>query len=211
MGQAPQVTDRQAVALEWPFTAIVFLLLAPATMVWLTSMGSGWSGPDFFNAAASLELPLVVCAALWCTGRLGDWFSWIRSTTSGLACLLAIGIGVAGSISLGLAVDTTGTATSLPGPWWEIVILAPLAEELFFRGYLLWSAQRAFGPLSAVLISTLLFAAVHLPAGWIPTVAALLLGLGFSVQTTTTGSVTPAVLAHAAFNAVQWVFTSWRQ
>ncbi len=74
------------------------------------------------------------------------------------------------------------------------VTLAPLAEELFFRGY----AQKIIG----VVLASLLFAALHWGYGSVAEVAAALsasLLWGWYVRKH--GDLGPVVLAHAAFNA----------
>ena len=85
------------------------------------------------------------------------------------------------------------------------VLLAPLGEELLFRGLFLGSLRAAGAPaVPAVIGVALLFAAVHPPQDWAP-LFALALVLGWSRERT--GSVRPAVVAHALFNALMlaWV------
>lgn len=80
----------------------------------------------------------------------------------------------------------------------SLVLLAPFAEELFFRGYvfryLLQEAPRwvAYG------VTSLLFAGAHLyPAGL---ALYILYGLVFAWLTERTGSIVPAFAAHALIN-----------
>ena len=80
------------------------------------------------------------------------------------------------------------------------ILLVPLIEELFFRGYL--ERRLAFGAgrawtLVGVLLSTAAFAALH--DRW---AEAFLAGLAFSWVMRRHGRVTDAVLAHAVANAV---------
>jgi membrane protease YdiL (CAAX protease family) len=80
----------------------------------------------------------------------------------------------------------------------DVAILAPVVEELVFRGFV-WDALRRSAPLWLVwLLSSALFCAYHMDplqsAAIVPT--ALMLGW----IRWTTGSVVPAILAHAVNN-----------
>ncbi len=86
-----------------------------------------------------------------------------------------------------------------------IVILAPLAEELLFRGWIFGSLRARFSAGVTILATAVLFAVVHMdPTGLYP-VAVLAPGFILSVIRERTGSVKPAVLAHAIYNGVGWL------
>ncbi len=79
------------------------------------------------------------------------------------------------------------------------VLVAPVAEEICFRG-LAYPALRMRLPVRhAILFTSAAFAFVHPPAVWVP-MAILAAFLAWLVETT--GSVAPAVAAHMAFNAL---------
>jgi membrane protease YdiL (CAAX protease family) len=77
--------------------------------------------------------------------------------------------------------------------------LAPVCEELAFRGHLLSALRLRAGPGVAIALSALAFAALHLDPVRLP--GLLFLGLLYGWLTWRTGSVYPAVLAHAVNNA----------
>jgi membrane protease YdiL (CAAX protease family) len=82
-----------------------------------------------------------------------------------------------------------------------LVLGAPLVEELFFRGLLLGALRRRLGsPVPAVAGSAVVFGVVHYD------LAALLGLVAFGVVlgslAVRTGRLGPALVAHAAFNAV---------
>ncbi len=80
------------------------------------------------------------------------------------------------------------------------VVVAPFAEEMFFRGFLHGSLKRRLPVPVAAAASSLLFGAVHFHP---PTFAALVvLGFGLALLYEATGSLWSAVVAHAIFNAV---------
>lgn len=79
-----------------------------------------------------------------------------------------------------------------------VTVLAPIGEELAFRGYLLRVLAARHGHLAGLLVTASLFAVIHFnPAS---VVALFALGLVFGLLRLSTGSVWPAVLAHAIQN-----------
>ena len=120
----------------------------------------------------------------------------------------------------GTARTSVGAPTidgSAPNPWMLAlativapVLLAPVIEELFFRGVVLSSLRaRSEGRATAVIAiaaSALIFAVMHLlhvssaPAVLAVGGSTLLLGLGTATLTVLTGRLGPAVIAHIVFN-----------
>lgn len=97
-------------------------------------------------------------------------------------------------------------------PAWMVVLFwmaAPVQEELIFRGLLQSTAARTLGeeppsglpPSVSGLLVAVLFGAVHLPVGPVLAVAALALGVLAGELRARTGSLVPAVAAHALCNA----------
>jgi len=83
------------------------------------------------------------------------------------------------------------------------VVLAPLVEELLFRGVLLRSLLRKVAPSTAVLVSAVIFALVHylgdpntLP--FLPALAGL--GVVLAVVALRTGDLSASIFIHAGFN-----------
>jgi membrane protease YdiL (CAAX protease family) len=92
-----------------------------------------------------------------------------------------------------------------------IVLLAPLTEELLFRGALLRSLLRRVTPTAAVLVSAVVFGLVHaLGDPSIGTMIALpaiiLLGVVSGYQAARTGNLTRSILLHVGFNLLSVVF-----
>ncbi len=79
------------------------------------------------------------------------------------------------------------------------VLVAPVAEELIFRGFLYGVAKRYFGTGFALAFSSLLFAAVHLHAPTFP--ALTILGICLVLAYEATGSLLVPMAMHACFNA----------
>lgn len=76
--------------------------------------------------------------------------------------------------------------------------LAPVFEELLFRGFVLPVLARRGPMILALAVSALLFGAIHLQPSGLPTLGTLGLVLGLAVRHT--GSLWPAILVHACWN-----------
>ncbi|WP_370459145.1 lysostaphin resistance A-like protein [Aggregicoccus sp. 17bor-14] len=91
-----------------------------------------------------------------------------------------------------------------------LTLLSAAEEELVFRGFLRFAFEQRTGPVRAALLTSLLFALIHVPGLWLqlgasPAIAVLLgalfvLGLALSLVTRRSGSLWPAVLLHALNN-----------
>jgi membrane protease YdiL (CAAX protease family) len=88
-----------------------------------------------------------------------------------------------------------------------VVIVAPLVEELLFRGLLLRSLARRTSTVAAVVISAAAFAAVHLldPSAAPALAPLLLVGLVAAIRTVRTGDLSQAILLHGGFNLLSAV------
>lgn len=80
------------------------------------------------------------------------------------------------------------------------VAVAPLAEEIIFRGYLYTVAKRYIGVVPAMVSTSLLFAAVHGHAESIPALFVLAMCLGLAYERS--GSLLVPMIMHAIFNTV---------
>jgi membrane protease YdiL (CAAX protease family) len=83
-----------------------------------------------------------------------------------------------------------------------VVVLAPFAEELFFRGFFFAGLRTRWGLWPSALLSGGIFGLVHAPTG--PTAAIPLAGLGVGLAWlyNKTGSIYPCMLAHFLNNAL---------
>ncbi len=100
------------------------------------------------------------------------------------------------------------TETSSPGLFiLAAVIIAPLVEEIFFRGFLFAGLKNRFLWTTAMLISSGLFALLHLSPLAAPPI--FLLGLVFAYLYQRSGSIWPAVIIHSLVNslAVIWIYS----
>lgn len=84
------------------------------------------------------------------------------------------------------------------------VTVAPLVEELFFRGFLYPVLARRLGLLFAVVLTAGGFALLHtgqLAHAWAPLLLLFVVGIVLTMVRARTGSVAAGVLMHAGYNA----------
>ena len=85
------------------------------------------------------------------------------------------------------------------------VIVAPLTEEIFYRGFLVGGIAHRWGIPVALVASSVLFAAVHIDVGSLIPFA--LIGVIFALVYLRSGNLFSAVLAHFLFNVIAFVAT----
>lgn len=86
-----------------------------------------------------------------------------------------------------------------------VVIMAPIAEELFFRGWIFTSLRKSFRASTAVIVTALLFAMAHTDGGLIYPLAVFIPGLAMTFIRQWTGTIRASIGAHALYNAWAWV------
>ena len=83
-----------------------------------------------------------------------------------------------------------------------IVLLAPIAEELFFRGFLFAGLRTRWSLWPAAITSGLIFGSVHAPTGITTVVPLAVLGFALCWLYDRTGSLWPCVIAHMINNGL---------
>ncbi len=88
-----------------------------------------------------------------------------------------------------------------------LVILAPVMEEVLFRGILLESVRSKYGAGRAIVVSALMFGVIH----FIPqqVVNAFVIGLILGYIYIRTESLWPVIVIHALNNAMAYVIMQW--
>jgi hypothetical protein len=92
------------------------------------------------------------------------------------------------------------------------ILIAPVLEELFFRGMLFPTLRRGMGTVIAVLLTAAAFAAIHgaqLGYAWAPILSIFVVGLALTMVRERTDSVAASVLTHSGYNftlfALLWI------
>jgi membrane protease YdiL (CAAX protease family) len=104
---------------------------------------------------------------------------------------------------LRMQVDLVAIFAELSSPWWLLVagiVVAPVVEEIFFRGFVFAGLVQRYDWRLAVLISSGLFALIHFQPLASP--AIFFLGCIFAYLYYRSRSIWPAVLMHVSTNAL---------
>jgi membrane protease YdiL (CAAX protease family) len=108
-----------------------------------------------------------------------------------------------GLFGLRIQPDLAPLLAQLSSPWLLLIggaVVAPVVEELFFRGFVFAGLRPRYGWQKAALISSALFALIHLiPTAIIPI---FILGYIFAYLYHRSNSIWPAILMHAATNGL---------
>ncbi len=204
--------------------AAIGLALAPfALTVVLVTVAYGVAGPatlaQFPTAVYALaNLGVVAALVWWLPAEVRARILPYRrpearelAVAVGLACLTIVvidpvattvaelvGAGDPGTGSLASWLDAAIYATSA-------IVIAPIVEEVLFRGVALEALRRQFDVLVAIGGSAALFGAIHLLSGGLPGVlAALFGGIGYAWMRIQFENLAGASLAHF-LNNVFWV------
>lgn len=83
------------------------------------------------------------------------------------------------------------------------ISMAPLVEELFFRGFLYPVLARRLGIAGGVVLTAMAFAFMHasqLASAWAPLLILFIVGAAFTIVRVVTGSVARTFLMHVGYN-----------
>lgn len=90
-----------------------------------------------------------------------------------------------------------------------LVVLAPLAEEMLFRGDLFGRLRRILPPAATVAVATAVFVLCHAERGLLQPVSVLPLGIALGMVRLWTGSLWPCIALHAASNGAVVLARVW--
>jgi membrane protease YdiL (CAAX protease family) len=165
-------------------------------------------------ALTAYELALVVPVVVILMSRKAGWKSLgfrpftVDNLALGCGLLVAtyMAIIIHNSILLALGVPTQAESMrkllEMTGSPWGIalggVIVAPFVEEIVFRGFFFQGLRQAYGSKKAILVSSLVFAAMHLQVeALIPT---FILGCALAYVFDRANSIWPGALLHLLVN-----------
>ncbi|MEH3146664.1 MAG: CPBP family intramembrane metalloprotease [Methylobacterium frigidaeris] len=181
-----------------------------------------FTGPDRAGlralTLAMVPLPILAGLVLWRARARhgGDWaraLGFVAPRRPGRLVVLVLlwpPLQIAWTAALALAAGAplarvwqvpsfaTGTALAAWIVW--LVVLAPVAEEMLFRGDLFARARSLLPPAATVALAAVLFALGHAERGWAQPVSVLPLGLVLGAVRLWCGSLWASILLHAASN-----------
>jgi membrane protease YdiL (CAAX protease family) len=89
-----------------------------------------------------------------------------------------------------------------------IAVLAPIAEEIFFRGLLFGGLRRRLSTIPAAAISALVFGGLHATTGVTAVPPLIIFGFVLALLYEKTGSLVPGMIAHAINNSLALIVAS---
>jgi membrane protease YdiL (CAAX protease family) len=173
-----------------------------------------WASSPVSELAAAIAAAFAAVAVLAVAARrvhwsIGEYLGLVRPRLAGLLIgfaalyLLVLASEVACKL-LGLSFQRNGGAESLAiTQILYAVVLAPVFEEILFRGFLYrgWEQTR-LGNAGTIVVSSLLFSAAHVHYElWFAFAYAFCLGLLFGWLRRRTGGIVIPILLHATVNA----------
>jgi hypothetical protein len=229
-----------AVTFRWWEAILAFILgnLLLGGLAYAAIAGTSDGGGRVVLGAIALDLVFLGSLILWLSkAHRGSWAAiGIRATWR----TLVIGAG-AGVLLYGVVASAVGSAviwilerlSSAPvetpaqvpddlttagsvGAIVLAVVLAPVTEEVFFRGILYRSVRDRAGVAVGVAVSSLLFGAVHLVSAdgasvWVLPLVMTVTGVALALLYERSANLVVPVAAHVAFNAIgiTLILTGW--
>lgn len=100
---------------------------------------------------------------------------------------------------------TARDAGALPLFFFSFAVLAPVQEELFFRGFLYRGLSASIGPWITIVLTSAVWAVVHLQYDWFFIVEIFVLGIVFGWLRMRSGSTILTMLLHGGMNTLALV------
>ncbi|GEM_PF-4639660 len=162
-----------------------------------------------FLVTGALPLAFAGWTAFRERGRLLAWFRPravdLPLALAGALAFLALSAGATWALGRGGEPPFPGADPRSPLPWFLAVGLAPLGEELWFRGRLQELATELVGPRTGILLPAILFGLLHAGQQGLPVPVVVGVTFGFGVIAgllrARTGRLVAPWLAHALGNA----------
>lgn len=214
---------------SWFFTAEVLALIAALVAALLVMVPRAESGATVLSAFVFVAVPIWIMMNRFFPGStamfrvMGLWPLPFPAARLVLFSLYGVGLllGLAGLSAWILApfssemIEDSLTPTGLdwPGAIWSeafiAVVLAPVGEEILFRGFLYGGLSRKMHAWGAMAISSLVFALSH-HYSMTGLAFVFLYGLVFCWLYKRTGSLWPGILAHGLYNGlITWQGVAW--
>jgi membrane protease YdiL (CAAX protease family) len=213
------------------FAAFVVATLAYVLLAAFVQAGGGdvtaGGPPGLVIVATLIQDAALVAAAVWFASRwarrltpasfglrpvaLGRAVGWAVLAFGAFWILTAIYVSLVGQPdqqALTRDLKEEGSLAALIGYGLLLAFVAPLAEELFFRGFVFGVLREKIGVVWGALATGVVFGLVHVAGSPIETVGVLvILGVLLCVLYQQTGSLLPCIALHAINNAISFSAT----
>ncbi|MBX9722252.1 MAG: CPBP family intramembrane metalloprotease [Candidatus Obscuribacterales bacterium] len=177
------------------FLLIYFLALRPNGLNPIKAMALRWKTPGFGPIKLAIcgylgwcaILPLVMMSALIANTMLGS-----QGSDNPILAQISAVVESKNTLAIFLLFFT-------------VAVMAPLCEEIIFRGFLYSALKTRLGILPAVMISAIIFAGIHMDKGG----ALMLMALGpvLALALDRTRSIFPSMIAHGLWNGGAFAVT----
>jgi membrane protease YdiL (CAAX protease family) len=155
----------------------------------LAARVAGWPAGEYLGLVRPATRPALVVIAILIVFLLGY---------DGLTYLLGRDIVTPFQVDTYRTARDSGTLSLL---WITFVIVAPLAEEIMFRGFLFRGWVRSeTSAIPGILVISLLFAAIHVQYDWFGILQVFFIGLLLAIARWRTGSTLLTILMHVLAN-----------
>ncbi len=164
------------------------LMVAPQLVAWTVALTVGlkWSSMSFREARFELSFPLRIVPALLIT------------SVGAAVVLVEVVLWVPMPESFRYSIVEASQQAPFLSIFVPLVIVAPVAEEFFFRGLLFRDFLERYSVVKSVWATAVMFSLFHLNP-W-QAVVALPLGFWFAFLVLRTGSIVPGIICHATYN-----------
>ena len=206
----------------------ILVVIPPSFVIGFRAALEGWDEDAIYAAMAEIDvtaltlisglltLAVVMVFYLLRRKKLSEAL-WLRPVS---APTLFVGAALAPALYFAVVI----VLTMLPASWREnygeasadvatgtvvgvisVALVAPIVEEVIFRGLTMTRLNRAMPGWLAVLVSAAVFGACHGELVWI--CYAFVLGVFFAFIDLRAGSILPSILGHLMFNAIGQIMT----
>jgi uncharacterized protein len=170
------------------------------SLVALTVAVVAWLGSRPSPAAFGLRVPAWAPALGWTLAAYAAF--WL------VAIIVGIAVGEPDEQDIVADLKNEDSLLVLAGFAAMVCLLAPLAEEFFFRGFLLRVLRERTNVVIAVAVTGVAFGLVHLPSGdWIGALVLSLFGMALCALFLLTSSLLPCIMLHAFHNSISFGIT----
>lgn len=173
--------------------AVSQIIMAGAVYAFVRSRGSSWQTLGFRRFKLRRAIGVVI------TGFVGFMIAAVLAT----AALEQVAPTVDLEAQQQIAFTAAGNQVEIILAFAALVIIAPLAEELLFRGFLLPALGRRLGVATAIIGSSLIFGLLHPPAVTMVIIGVFAIFLALAY--TRSGSLWPAIILHSSKNLIAFI------
>ena len=206
------------------FAALAISLLVGAVVGGAVFAAAGEDevdSPAFLLSATLVQDAVFVATAVWLASRVQkprrEHFGLRRTRfwpALGWSALAFVGFIVFAGIYSALidveeqtTIDDLGadeSTTALVASALLVIVLAPVVEEFFFRGFMYRALRTRMGVLAAAGVDGILFGLIHATSGLDAIPVLCVLGFAFCLVYERTGSLYPVIALHAFNNAIAY-------